>query len=328
MAVVALGPLVSFSILCRNVALITCKIGPCVGPVTGGFLSDAAGWRWVFWVITIAAALVAMWSTICQRETYESVLLQRLTQKRITDTGNRALRSRLASDSSKQRYMIQALIRPTKMLVCSPIVLCFSIYTAVVYGYIYLVFTTLTPIYETVYHFTAGLAGLTYLGIGLGSLLGLVVFGVISDRLYKHLTTKHGGEVKPEYRLPPLIFGSVFIPIGLFWYGWSVEAHAHWIMGIVGTLWIGVGLMAIFIPIQLYLVDAYTLHSASAVAANTFLRSLVGAFLPFAGPKLYASLGLGWGNSLLAFIALALSPTGWVFWKYGEKIRKSTKITF
>lgn len=74
-------------------------------------------------------------------------------------------------------------------------------------------------------------------------------------------------------------------------------------------------------PVQTYLVDAYTVHAASAVAAATVLRSLVGALLPLAGPKMYATLGLGWGNSLLAFIALALCPMPWVFYRYGERLR-------
>jgi multidrug resistance protein len=29
-------------------------LGPVVGPVAGGFLAEAEGWRWVFWVIAIA----------------------------------------------------------------------------------------------------------------------------------------------------------------------------------------------------------------------------------------------------------------------------------
>lgn len=75
-----------------------------------------------------------------------------------------------------------------------------------------------------------------------------------------------------------------------------------------------------------YLVDAYTLHSASAMAANTVLRSVIGAVLPLAGGPMYDALGLGWGNSLLAFIALALSPVPLLFYKYGERIRTSKRF--
>jgi len=87
-------------------------------------------------------------------------------------------------------------------------------------------------------------------------------------------------------------------------------------------------MLATFMPIQTYLVDAFTIHAASAIAANTVLRSLVGAFLPLAGPKMYQTLGYGWGNSLLAFIALLVSPVAWIFYRYGEVIRKKYAVEF
>ena len=308
MAIFALGPL----------------MGPVVGPVAGGYLSEAKGWRWVFWVITIAAGAACISSITFMRETYEPVLLQKRVNKLKKETGNQQLRSKLDSGLTVREYFTRALIRPTKMLIFSPIVLLLSIYMAVVYGYLYLLFTTLTLVFERDYHFSQGNVGLVFLGIGVGSLLGLFIFGLASDRIVKRMSAK--GEMKPEYRLPPLIPGSLIIPIGLFWYGWSCKAHLHWIMPIIGTMFVGLGLLATFMPIQTYLVDAFTIHAASAIAANTVLRSLVGAFLPLAGPAMYAKLGLGWGNSLLAFIALALAPISWIFFKYGERIRKSPRF--
>lgn len=73
--------------------------------------------------------------------------------------------------------------------------------------------------------------------------------------------------------------------------------------------------------VNTYLVDSYLIHAASVTAANAVLRSLVGAILPLAGPSMYSALGLGWGNSLLAFIALALCLVPLLFKMYGERIR-------
>ena len=72
-----------------------------------------------------------------------------------------------------------------------------------------------------------------------------------------------------------------------------------------------------------YLVDAFTTYSASAVAASTVLRSLFGALLPLAGPAMYSSLGVGWGTSVLGFIAVAMIPVPLVFLVYGERIRNN-----
>jgi hypothetical protein len=80
----------------------------------------------------------------------------------------------------------------------------------------------------------------------------------------------------------------------------------------------------------MYLVDAYTVHAASVTAASTIFRSLLGALLPLAGPAMYDSLGLGWGNSLLAFISVAFIPITFALYLYGERIRETKlfQVTF
>lgn len=77
---------------------------------------------------------------------------------------------------------------------------------------------------------------------------------------------------------------------------------------------------------QTYLVDAFTVYAASAVAANTVLRSLLGGLLPLAGLGLYNKIGFGWGDSLLGFIALALVPIPVLFSIYGERLRNRFQI--
>ncbi|KAK5171527.1 hypothetical protein LTR16_011779, partial [Cryomyces antarcticus] len=167
------------------------------------------------------------------------------------------------------------------MLLFSPIVAALSVYTAVVYGILYLLFTTFTFVFEDTYHFSSGNVGLTYVASGIGMLLGLGIIGTVSDRIVK-AKSKNGG-MKPEHRLPPLVPGGLCIPVGLFMYGWSAQYHVHWIVPMIGTLFVGLGLIAAFMCIQTYLVDAFTVHAASAMAANTVLRSIFGALLPLAG---------------------------------------------
>jgi hypothetical protein len=96
-------------------------------------------------------------------------------------------------------------------------------------------------------------------------------------------------------------------------------------MPIIGLGWVGCGMIATLLPIQAYLVDAFGIYAASAIAANTVVRSIVGAFLPLGGPSMYATLGLGWGNSLLGFVALGLLPVPVVFYFYGKRIRMNSR---
>lgn len=76
-----------------------------------------------------------------------------------------------------------------------------------------------------------------------------------------------------------------------------------------------------------YLVDAYTTYAASAMAASTVFRSILGALLPLAGNSMYDTLGIGWGTSLLGFIAVAFLPVPPILFKHGHKIREGkTKL--
>ena len=77
-----------------------------------------------------------------------------------------------------------------------------------------------------------------------------------------------------------MTIGGFFLPVGLFWYGWSVQAQTHFMVPIVGTGVMGFGLLMTFMPANTYLVDVFTVHAASAMAASTVLRSLFAAFIP------------------------------------------------
>ena len=179
------------------------------------------------------------------RETYPPVILEWKAKRLRKETGNENLRSKLDSGLPPKELLKLAIIRPLKLLIFSPIVLAMSIFMAVVYGYLYLIFTTVTGVFEGTYHFSTSTVGLTYLGLGIGMLFGLVIFGIASDWIVKKKSAK--GEMKPEYRLPPMIPGAVLIPIGLFVYGWTAEKHVFWIAPIIGTSFVGLGLLATFV---------------------------------------------------------------------------------
>ncbi|KAF7185479.1 Efflux pump radE [Pseudocercospora fuligena] len=310
MAIWAMGPL----------------LGPVVGPVAGGFLSEATSWRWIFYVIAIATGLIAILAAIGIRETYAPILLERKASKLRKSTGNRNLRSKLDTGLNPRQLFLRAIVRPTKMLFLSPICFLMTLYMSIVYAFLYLLFTTFTFVFEDQYGFSASIVGLVYIGLGVGNFIGLGTLGFMSDRIAKRLTAKNGGQLKPEYRLPPLIWGGPFIPAGLFIYGWTAQYQVHWIVPLIGTTFIGIGLIAAFMCINTYLVDTFTLYAASAMAANTVLRSIFGGVFPLFGLQMYDTLGLGWGNSLLAFIGIALLPIPWLFYAYGERIRTHPKF--
>ena len=261
------------------------------------------------------------------RESYAPTLLARKAAFLRLSTSNPILKSKyeLATTAPRTMVLTRAIIRPMKMLFFSPIVLALSAYMALVYGYVYLLFTTLTDVFENIYKFPTSLVGLTYLGLGVGMVGGIAAYGSLADRMTSSAAAKAGGAdgptLKPEQRLPPILPGAACIPVGLLIYGWTAEKEVFWLVPIISTVFIGLGLILTFMPIMMYLVEAYTVYAASATAVTTIFRGLGGALLPLAGKPLYDALGQGWGNSLLAGLALFGLPVSWGIIKYGELIR-------
>lgn len=121
-----------------------------------------------------------------------------------------------------------------------------------VYGYLYLMFTSITEVFQKYYNFSTQTAGLVFLGLGIGSMLGLAVFSITSDKHLKKMAAKEGQGMKPEYRLQPLPIGAILLPVGFFIYGWTAQYRVHWIVPILGTAIIGTGNLIIFMSLQLY----------------------------------------------------------------------------
>lgn len=257
-------------------------------------------------------------------ETSAPVLLERKAKRLRAETGNPKLRSKLASDLSPRDLFFFSIVRPTKMLTRSLICFMISLYVAITYAYLYILFTTFTAVFTTQYGWHGGIVGLSFLGLGIGSLVGQYVFTHFGNKVaQKHMER---GDFQPEHRLYIMSVGGFFLPIGLFWYGWSVQAQTHYMVPLVGTGVIGFGLLMTFMPANTYLVDVFTVHAASAMAANTVLRSLMAALIPLSSQKMYQVLGYGWGNTLLGFVSLLLVPIPFVFIKYGERIRARSTV--
>ncbi|KAH8673244.1 major facilitator superfamily domain-containing protein [Ilyonectria robusta] len=304
MALFAMGPL----------------LGPVVGPIMGGFVSENVGWRWTFRIILILSGVIGVATAIFTRETNAAVLLQQKTERMRKQTGNDKLVPKVTREGTPRQMLLRAIVRPLKMLIFSPIVLLISLYTGILFGLVFLLFTTFPALFEGIYDFNAGIAGLAYLGLGLGMVVGLVLFSVLSDKLLGQ--KKDGPVAQPEKRLILMKWFGPITPLGCFLYGWSAYYHTHWIVPILGTFIVGLGSLFVVIPGQIYLVDAFGPEAAaSALAANLLIRSPFGAFLTLAASPLYEKLGLGWGNSVLGFICLAFTPVPWLFYRYGETLR-------
>ncbi|KAK8051873.1 major facilitator superfamily domain-containing protein [Apiospora rasikravindrae] len=310
----------------KLISLLLIK-GPSFGPVIGAFIASTIGWRWTSWLVMIPSTVATILFIILLPETNSRVLMRRKVAALRKELNRSDLVSCYETEQSralsKWAVIQQGLTRPLKFLFLCPMIAILSLYISFVYGTIYLMYNTVAPVFEGQYGWGTGVSGLPFLALGFGYGVGLVTFSVWSDRVVVSRTKRNGGVYEPEMRLPIMLWYALATPLTFFWYGWSAQYKTHWIVPIIGLAPLGVGMFGIYMAAQAYIIDAYPVYAASGLAAFAVLRSLTAAFLPLAGTDLFDHLGLGWGNSVLGFICLAMIPIPVLIGRFGTRIRKS-----
>ncbi|GEQ66500.1 hypothetical protein JCM33374_g163 [Metschnikowia sp. JCM 33374] len=299
-------------------------LGPVIAPVISSFIVTGLSWHWCFFILAIFNFAVAAFGTFLFKETYAPKILRNKAIKLRSQTGNIHLHTiyEIADGESTGSRLLTTISRPISLIVGHPMVFGLGLYMAFVYGFMYLMIVTFPTVFKGDYGMSTNIAGLMYLPLGIGYILGTLFFRYAIDLAYRRLTKRNGGVAKPEYRLPCLVCGGIGIPAGLIIYGWSAENKIHWIVPSIGMCIFGFTLVAVFQSIQNYLIDMNNRFAASSVAAAAVFRSCFGFSFPLFAPAMYDKLHYGWGNTMCALIAIALGipfPLFCLF--YGERLR-------
>jgi MFS family permease len=303
-------------------------LGPCIGPIVGGFMAETVGWRWVEGAMAIFTGLLWIFGACVIPETYAPVILSRRAKELTKRTGKvhvSNIEKRQGKLTPAAAYK-RALSRPWVLLFLEPIVLLISIYMAILYGTLYMLFGAFPIVFAENRHWSQGISGLAFCGVAVGMVLG-VSYSIIDNKRYSRVEAEHSGEAPPEARLPPAAVGAVAIPVGMFWFAWTNYPSIHWIVCIIASVPFGFGIVLVFLACMNYLIDSYTIYAASVLAANSVLRSLFGAAFPLFTVQMYDNLGIHWASTIPAFLALACAPFPFIFYKYGERIRMKCKYS-
>lgn len=299
-------------------------LGPVIGPIVGGFLGMSnGGWKWVMGLLAILCGVMWLLGAALKPETYAPVLLRQRASTLSKLTG-RVYCSKL--DIDEGRVTLAAALktsfsRPLILLFKEPIVLLLSIYLAIIYGTLYMLFGAYPIVYMIHRGWNQGVASLAFLGIMIG-MFGAIIYTIPENKRYTKLLVKNGGYAPPEARLPPCMVASIALPIGLFWFAWTNSPSIHWMASVAAGVPFGFGMVLVFLSVFNYLIDAYTIFAASVLAANSLLRSLFGFAFPLFTTYMYEDLGIHWASCIPAFLALACVPFPFLLYKYGLSIRK------
>ncbi|KAK5995506.1 MFS transporter cpaT [Cladobotryum mycophilum] len=309
-------------------------IGPPTGPIMGGYLTQSVGVKYGF---VLTAALGAAALVLClvflpetdhellRSQTVRGSLWQRIWNRDVEKSQTVDKRTDGSTPMTKYRAM-EAATRPLVLLTRSPICFIMSFYGALVYGFLNMFFTTFPTVFSDIYGFGPGPTGLTYIGGGLGELMATALAGWVGNTVYHNLTEKSGGVSKPEYRMPGMLLGSITVPIGLFWFGWTAQTRQHWMLPVIGSAIFGFGMMSILLPLQLYFVDAFK-YPAAALASAALFRSLLAFAIPLFAPQMLSAMGLGGTYSFLGGLSIVIGiPLPLWVYMCGERIRARSSL--
>ncbi|KAJ4394868.1 hypothetical protein N0V93_004088 [Gnomoniopsis smithogilvyi] len=298
-------------------------LGPVLGPLCGGALTQYASWHWCFWVISIFDVFVQIAGFSFLSETYAPVLLRRKKNLLVKETGNENLVTEFDGNLKWKTLLKNNMKRPFNMLLTQPIVQIMGIYSSYAYGLAFMLSATMPMVYEGVYDQQPAVASLNYLPPTIGVVIMTQMYQILATSIYKRLIARApDNKARPEFRIPLLFPATFFAAVGLLWYGWSAQEKLHVVMPNVGTVILTAGTNVSFYCVNQYLIDAYSVHAASALGAATILRGVFGFVIPLIAPGMFLRLGFGIGTSILAVVAVAVGfPSAVLIWLRGPQLR-------
>ncbi|KAK9431225.1 major facilitator superfamily domain-containing protein [Lipomyces doorenjongii] len=302
--------------------------GPIIAPVVGGFIvTSYLGWRWTAYLTSIMGFASFALVVYFMDETYPPQVLVEKAQFLRRETDNWCILARQEQSKFELSDLLEHNIsRPLKMLFTEPILFLITLYTAFVYGILYLLLEAYPIIFYQGYGMAFQISELPYLGVVVGQIFGGAMVVGFEPMTYRRIVA-NGGRPIPEIRLIPTMIGGILFTIGMFWLTWSgaYHSHVHWIVPTISGIFTGMGLISIFLSALNYIIESYLMFAASAVAANTFLRSGFGAGFPLFAGAMFKTLGVQWAGTLIGCIALILVPVPVLFYLYGKRLRKMSK---
>ncbi|OOQ88017.1 transporter [Penicillium brasilianum] len=306
----------------------TVFLGPLIAPFIGGFINMSyLGWRWTAYIPAFMGYAAFVMNLFFLKESYPPVVLVDKASELRRRTKNWGIHAKQEEIEVDLRdLVVNNFSRPLRLLINEPVIMAVTFYLSFIYGLLYCFLTAYTLVFQQVHGMNAGVGGLPLFGMVVGLFIA-AAYIIFSSGSYVRKLDKNGGIPIPEWRLPPVIVGGALFAAGIFWFGWTgFTKDIHWIVPTLSGLFTGFGLLIIFIQLFNYLIDTYLMFAASAIAANTFCRSLVAASFPLFSRQMFENMGIQWASTLLGCVAVCLVPIPVAFYFFGRKMRMKSKF--
>ena len=222
-------------------------LGPILGPVAGTYILEGHDndWRWTQWVILLIGAPVLVATLFTQETSKIYILRHENTDIKTSSAAFQVMK--------KVRFSV---LRSAKMLCTDVVVFFLTLYTAYAYALTFSYFASIPYVFPRYYDFNKKETSLILLSIMIGYFFAIGIFAFFDRTLYaKAREAAGGGMPAPEHRLYTALVGSVFLPIGLFWYAWAGHEGGNWAVLAASGIPFGLGAFSLFVRKSAFLMN-------------------------------------------------------------------------
>ncbi|KAL4887256.1 major facilitator superfamily domain-containing protein [Aspergillus karnatakaensis] len=261
--------------------------GKSLSPLIGAGVIQSLNWRWVMWISTAASGVCFSGLCIFGRETYwarhdqnKATIILGVRSPGETYTDDLRISPPLRFRQTLRPWngrlhaasWLSLAIKPLHLLKSPPLLYSASVY-ALSLGWLAVLAETIAHLFQSVngYGFTPVQTGLLYISPLIGTILGSVVGGKISDIVACVKAYHNRGVYEPESRLVMMIPVVISTTIGLAGYGWSIEKSDHWI---VPTVCFGLIYFGCILGSTVAVTYCLDCHKSSAIEAQVVLSIL------------------------------------------------------
>ena len=319
------------------------NMGPAIGPIIGGLLSQYLGWPSIFWFLAII--------TVCWMIPY--ILAVPETGRKVVGNGsvppqvwNMTL---LDYFRFRRQPRDESVVAPARRKIPIPnpfhtlaIVLekdlaLILFFNALLYIGFMLTTTTIGSQFKAIYGFSELQLGLCYLPIGAGTTISAVSSGFILDWNFRRVAKKLGVPIDrkrgvdmtifpiEKVRIQVMRFQLAFGVVALIGWGWALQTETSVAVPLVMSFFIGLCVTGSFQVMNILIVDLYPEAPATATAANNLTRCSFGAVFTGVIDSMITGMGRGWAYTFIALLIAAFSPILWVIQKYGPRFREERR---
>ncbi|KAK0510808.1 hypothetical protein JMJ35_006360 [Cladonia borealis] len=322
-------------------------IGQSLGPVLGGVLSAFLGWRSIFWLLTIFAAVFLTLYVILVPETCRSIVgngsipppalnrsvFQVYQQSKVTNSRESDV---LGPHTSKQPIRFPNPLATLKICLEKEAGI-LLLYAGIISAGLATITTGLPSQFHDIYHFNDLQIGLSCIPMGVGSCLSAITVGRLADWNYKQHATRLGVSVdkrrqqdlsdfpievaRLEIALPLVGLASAT----LIAYGWVLQTAQQLAAPLILLFFVGFAGSGAFSIVSTLVVDVCPESAGQATAANNLVRCFLGAGASAVVGPMLKRLGRGGTYTIVGGLWVAFVPLMLGIMKWGKAWREEKR---